>query len=139
MSHTRNSGSASESMRSCIPCIPSADLEKSLRFWVEGLGLAAERPMHRDGRLVGCMVVNRHLSFWLNQRAGASRKPDNFEAIRLYWAPADLHAVRERLRTLGYGVSEVADREYGQTEFHVTDDDGYSHCFGVPRESTAPK
>jgi hypothetical protein len=25
---------------SCIPVIPSADLEKSLRFWVEGLGLS---------------------------------------------------------------------------------------------------
>ena len=24
---------------SCIPVIPSADLEKSLRFWVDGLGL----------------------------------------------------------------------------------------------------
>ena len=25
----------------------------------------------------------------------------------------------------------VANRDYGQTEFFVTDDDGYSHCFGV--------
>jgi len=28
-------------------------------------------------------------------------------------------------------VSEIIDRDYGQTEFFVTDDDGYSHCFGV--------
>ncbi len=26
-------------VESCIPVIPSANLEKSLRFWVEGLGL----------------------------------------------------------------------------------------------------
>jgi hypothetical protein len=32
---------------------------------------------------------------------------------------------------LGYSVSEIEDRDYGQTEFFVTDDDGYSHCFGV--------
>jgi catechol 2,3-dioxygenase-like lactoylglutathione lyase family enzyme len=126
-------------MRSCVPVIPSADLEKSLRFWVEGLGLTAERPMHRDGRLVGCMVGNRHVSFWLNQRAGTPHKPENFEGIRLYWAPDDLQAIRDQLRRLGYGVSELAEREYGQTEFHVTDDDGYSHCFGVPRVSTVPK
>ena len=25
----------------------------------------------------------------------------------------------------------IADRDYGQTEFFVTDDDGYTHCFGV--------
>ena len=29
-------------VESCIPVIPSADLEKSLRFWVEGLGLTVD-------------------------------------------------------------------------------------------------
>jgi hypothetical protein len=42
---------------SCIPVIPSADLEKSLRFWVDGLGLSMDRAMRKDGRLVGCMVI----------------------------------------------------------------------------------
>jgi hypothetical protein len=42
-----------------------------------------------------------------------------------------MKALRERLLQLGYSVSEIADREYGQTEFFVTDDDGYNHCFGV--------
>jgi catechol 2,3-dioxygenase-like lactoylglutathione lyase family enzyme len=51
-------------VKSCIPVVHSADLEKSLRFWVDGLGL-------------------------------------------------------------------TMDRDYGQTEFFVTDDDGYTHCFGV--------
>src|SRR5215475_8373501 len=55
-------------VRSCIPVVPSADLEKSLRFWVEGLGLAMDRAIKRDGRLVGCMVQNERLHFWLNQR-----------------------------------------------------------------------
>jgi hypothetical protein len=41
---------------SCIPVIPSADLEKSRRFWVDGLGLSMDRPMRQDGRPVGCMV-----------------------------------------------------------------------------------
>jgi hypothetical protein len=116
---------------SCIPVIPSADLEKSLRFWVEGLGLATDRAMRQDGRLVGCMVHNERLSFWLNQRAGSPIKPENYEGIRLYWAPRELHALRDRLERLGYAVSEITDRDYGQTEFLVTDDDGYSHCFGV--------
>jgi hypothetical protein len=71
-------------VKSCMPVIPSADLDKSLRFWVEGLGLTMDRAMRRDGRLIGCMVHN-----------------------------------------------EITDRDYGQTEFFVTDDDGYSHCFGV--------
>jgi hypothetical protein len=31
-------------------------------------------------------------------------------------------------------VSELGQRDYGQTEFFLTDEDGYSHCFGVPTE-----
>jgi len=118
-------------VESCIPVIPSADLEKSLRFWVEGVGLIMDRPMRQDGRLIGCMVHNGHVCFWLNQRAGSPIKPPDFEGIRLYWAPSDIHGLRERLKELGFNVSEIADRDYGQTEFFVTDDDGYSHCFGV--------
>src|SRR5215469_6667942 len=33
---------------SCIPVIPSADLEKTLRFWVDGLGLSMDRAMRQD-------------------------------------------------------------------------------------------
>jgi len=45
--------------------------------------------------------------------------------------PRDIHALRDRLERLGYPVSKITDRDYGQTEFFVTDDDGYAHCFGV--------
>lgn len=117
-------------VESCMPVVPSADLERSLRFWVEGLGLTADRRMKKEGRLVGCMVHNENLYFWLNQRAGDLVKPDNYEGLRLYWAPSDIHALRERLLQLGYRVSEIVERDYGHTEFFVTDDDGYSHCFG---------
>ena len=122
-------------VESCIPVIPSADLEKSLRFWVEGLGLTMDRPMRIDGRLVGCMVHNERLYFWLNRRAGNPKKPQDYEGIRLYWAPEDLVALRERLLRLGFSVSEIVDRDYGQTEFFVADDDGYSHCFGVATDT----
>lgn len=115
----------------CLPVIPSADLEKSLRFWVEGLGLTADRKMEQAGKLVGCMVHNDDMYFWLNQRAGGLI-PAEYEGIRLYWTPVDLVETREHLKKMGYAVSDIEDREYGQTEFFLTDDDGYSHCFGVP-------
>lgn len=118
-------------IKSCMPVVPSADLERSLRFWVEGLGMTVDRHMTQDGRLVGCIVHNENLYFWLNQRAGSPVKPDNYEGLRLYWAPDDLHGLREHLLQLGFPASEIAERDYGQTEFFVTDDDGYSHCFGV--------
>jgi hypothetical protein len=116
---------------SCIPVIPSADLQKSLRLWVGGLGFSMSSEMHKDEKLIFCMLQKDDLSFMLNQRAGTPVKPKDYEGIRLYWAPKDIHETRERLRRLGYGVSELRHREYGQTEFFLTDDDGYSHCFGA--------
>jgi catechol 2,3-dioxygenase-like lactoylglutathione lyase family enzyme len=115
----------------CMPVIPSADLEKSLRFWVEGLGLTMDRPMRKAGRLVGCMVHNEHTYFWLNQRAG-DPIPKDYHGISLYWTPTDIQATREHLKKMGFEVSAIEDRDYGQTEFFLTDDDGYSHCFGIP-------
>jgi lactoylglutathione lyase len=118
-------------VKSCIPVVHSADLEKSLRFWVDGLGLTMDRPMREDGRLIGCMVHDEHLYFWLNQQAGTPIDPETYNGITLYWGPRDIMAVRARLEKLGFVVSEITDRNYGQTEFFVTDDDGYTHCFGV--------
>lgn len=56
---------------------------------------------------------------------------NHHEGLRLYWAPSDIHAIRERLLWLGYSVSEIVNRDCGQTEVLVVDDDGYPHCFGV--------
>jgi catechol 2,3-dioxygenase-like lactoylglutathione lyase family enzyme len=119
------------SVKSCIPVIPSADLEKSLRLWVDGLGFRMDTEMRAEGKLIFCMLRKDHLCFMLNQRAGTPIKPEEYEGIRLYWAPSDIHETRARLKQLGYAVSEIEDRDYGQTEFFLTDDDGYSHCFGV--------
>jgi catechol 2,3-dioxygenase-like lactoylglutathione lyase family enzyme len=119
------------SIKACIPVIPSANIEKSLRFWVEALGLTKDQEMSVEGKLVGCMVHNEHTWFWLNRRAGTPIKPEDYEGIKLYWTPADIHETRERLKQFGFVVSDIVDRDYGQTEFFVTDDDGYSHTFGV--------
>lgn len=117
--------------RGCIPVIPSADLERSLRFWARALGFEVDSEMHEDDKLIFCMLRRDNLCFMLNRRAGTTTTPNDYEGIRLYWAPADIHETRERLKQASYAVSEIVEREYGQTEFFVTDDDGYSHCFGV--------
>lgn len=120
--------------KACIPVIPSINLDRSLRFWVDGLGLNVDQEMRQEGKLVGCMVHDDHNYFWLNQRLG-SPIPKDYEGIRLYWTPDDIHATWKRLQENGFEVSDFETREYGQTEFFLTDDDGYSHCFGVATES----
>ncbi|HTW79213.1 MAG TPA: VOC family protein [Terracidiphilus sp.] len=121
-------------VEACIPVIPSADLNKTLRFWVEGLGFSTSREMYENSRLIGCMLNKGNMWFWLNRRAGNPVKPPDSNGIRLYWAPSDINEIREHLKNLGFNVSELEDRDYGQTEFFLTDHDGYSHCFGVPTQ-----
>lgn len=119
----------------CIPVIATADLERSLRLWVDGLGCSTTSEMRENGRLTFCMLRKGDLWFMLNQLTSTTVRPKNPHGIRLYWTPTDIHQTRERLLSLGYGVSELEDQDYGQTEFFLTDDDGNSHCFGAPTET----
>ena len=121
-------------VESCISIIPSANLEKSLRLWVGCLGFSMSSEMHQDDKLIFCMLRKDGLCFMLNQRGGSPVKPEDYEGIRLYWASKDIHKTREQLQSYGYGVSDLVLRDYGQTEFSLTDDDGYSHCFGAPTQ-----
>ena len=72
-------------VESCIPIIPSANLEKSLRLWVDGLGFSMSSEMRKDDKLIFCMLRKDELCFMLNQRAGTPVKPEDYEGIRLYW------------------------------------------------------
>jgi hypothetical protein len=78
------------------------------------------------------MLYKGDLCFMINQRAGPHVKPDDYEGIRLCWNPINIRETRERLIQLGFAVSDIWERDYGQTEFFLTGDDGYSHCFGAP-------
>jgi hypothetical protein len=120
-------------VNNCTPIVPSVDLERSLRLWRGGLGFTETWWEARsEGRLVGCGIRKDDMSFMLNIRAGDPAKPENYEGVRFYRAPDNLHALHEHLMQLGYAVSDVQARDYGHTEFFLTDDDGFEHCFGVP-------
>ncbi len=123
-------------VESCIPIVPSVDLERSLRLWREGLGFDETWwEQHRDGKLVGCGIRKGDMAVMRNTRAGDPARPENYEGVRFYWAPEDLPALRGRLVGLGYDVSEIWHRDYGQSEFVLTDDDGFEHCFGVSTDT----
>jgi hypothetical protein len=118
-------------IHSCIPVIPSMDLDKSLRLWRDGLGFEVEPFAYKEGRLTGCLLASGHLVFMLHDRAGKPEKPDEYEGIRLYWAPENLRDLWSKLRSLGFPVSEITKQDFGHTEFFLTDADGFDHCFGV--------
>ena len=119
-------------IKACVPVIPSHDLPKTLRLWVEGLEFVVSSELYKDGKLVFCFLNKGDIWFILNQRAGTLIKPEDYNGIRLYWTPSDIYETRLHLKNLGYAVSELEERDYNYTEFFLTDDDGFSHCFGVP-------
>jgi hypothetical protein len=109
------------------------DVERSLRLWRDGLGFSETWwEARREGTLVGVGVRKDHMTFMLNIRAGTPRqarglrgRPVLLGARRPAW-PA---RAPDRARLRG---SDLQQRDYGQTEFFLTDDDGFEHCFGVP-------
>jgi len=86
---------------SCIPVIPSANLEKSLRLWVDGLEFSTSSEMRKIGKLIFCMLQKDNLWFMLDQRAGIPLKPEDYESIRIYGGPTDIRETRERLKSRG--------------------------------------
>ena len=84
---------------SCIPVIPSKDLEKSLRFWVDGLGFSTSRELRKNDKLIFCMLRKDNLWLMLNRRAGTPVRPKDYEGIRLYWAPRTTETLRNPERS----------------------------------------
>jgi hypothetical protein len=71
------------SVSGCIPVVPSADLERSLRLWREGLGFDETWwEQRREGRLVGCGLRKDGITVMLNDRAGDPARPAGYEGVR---------------------------------------------------------
>jgi catechol 2,3-dioxygenase-like lactoylglutathione lyase family enzyme len=123
-------------VNSCIPIIPTADVERSLRLFRDGLGFDETWwEAQSGGKLTAAGIRKGHISFMFNLPAEGTEKPAHYEGVRFYWAPDDLRSLHTKLSGMGYVVSDIHDRDYGQTEFFLTDDDGFEHCFGVPTEN----
>lgn len=69
------------------------------------LGFLMNSEMRKDDKLIFCMLRKDDLCFMLNQRSGTPVKPEDYQGIRLYWAPKDIHKTRERLQSLGVSKS----------------------------------
>ncbi len=53
-------------IKACVPVIPSANLKKSLRLWVDGLGFSISSEMRKDDTLIFCMLAKNDPFFILN-------------------------------------------------------------------------
>jgi catechol 2,3-dioxygenase-like lactoylglutathione lyase family enzyme len=101
------------------------DLERSLRFYEETLGLAVYREWGQ-GRERGVVFF---LGGGLLEVSGSSVRPAS-GAVRLYLQVRDLHAVRERLAARRVPVEEEPTvRPWGLCEMVARDPDGLALVF----------
>jgi catechol 2,3-dioxygenase-like lactoylglutathione lyase family enzyme len=107
------------------------DLERSLRFFEDTLGLAVYREWG-EGKTRGVVFF---LGGGLLEVSSTSPEPPS-DAVRLFLQVRDLHAVRERLAERGVPIEEEPEvKPWGLFEMVARDPDGLALVFvEVPPE-----
>lgn len=98
------------------PMIPIADLERSLDFYVRGLGL---KLLDKNTEWGFAMLEGEDCRIMLDQ---SIRKEGSANAV-VYLYTDTLGALRECLCAAGYHPDPINDTFYGMTEFRVRDPD----------------
>lgn len=114
-------------LRNLSASLTADDLERSLRFWVDGLGFTVEEKMEEDGRLQGVMLVAGSCHVGLSQDDFAKgRGRAKGIGFRLWAETAqDLDALARRLADHGVEADGPKDEPWGGRTLTVVDPDGY--------------
>ena len=104
------------------------DLEKSLAWYHDVLGLGVERAVERDGKCVFIALKAGDVRISLNQDDGAKgwdRKKGLGFSINIS-VTEDIDAIANRIKASGGKLdSEPVDAPWGARFFSLTDPDGY--------------
>lgn len=124
-------------LRSFTPSFTVDDLERSRRFYVEGLGFTVHEEWEEGGEILGLMLVAGDCHVGLSQDDG-SRGRDRTKGVGFrLWAETvqDLDALAERLREHGADSDGPKTEPWGARTLTVTDPDGYKLSFTPPQAS----
>ena len=98
--------------------VPITDLDQSINFYSQGMGLQVIRRRDEWGHAVlegehGCQVmIDRSI-----------RKESNASTV-VYYDTSDIETVRDRLVAAGFDPNPIGVTFYDMTEFRVRDPDG---------------
>jgi catechol 2,3-dioxygenase-like lactoylglutathione lyase family enzyme len=104
------------------------EIERSLRFYVDGLGFAVEERMEEDGKLLGVMLVAGACHLGLSQDdwgKGRDRKKGIGFRMFVDSLDLDLEAVAKRFRDHGVEVDGPTTEPWGERSLTVVDPDGF--------------
>ncbi|HUR92075.1 MAG TPA: VOC family protein [Gemmatimonadaceae bacterium] len=114
--------------RSISPSLTVSDLERSLRFYKEGLGFTTGEEWKDGDKLIGVMLESDKVYLMLGQDDFAKGR-DRLKGmgVRLYiQVTADINALAEQAKAAGLKLdSGPADLGWGPVGFTLTDPDGY--------------
>ena len=120
---------------SCTPLLNVADVEASLGFWRDLIGLAVTYRHEPDGKLMFASLQSGEARLMLNGRGGdpAARRarPHYTEAV-FNFAVDSVHALVGELRAKGFAAPDPVAEEYGLDEIVIRDPDGYEIAFTSP-------
>lgn len=116
------------------PLLMTSDLQRSVRFYRDGLGFTVVgRDAEREEDVRWCRVARDGASLMLQQDEGEpdlSRTTDR--RITLYLVCEDVDALHAEFSSRGLGLPEPVNAYYGMRQLVVPDPDGYAVCFETP-------
>lgn len=113
------------------------DLEASIHFWRDAVGLAIENTWEHEGKTMAAVLVAGEARIVLNQddgKLGWDRiKGQGFYLQINVPAPADVDAAADRIKAAGFPLlDEPADRPWGTRMFQFRDLDGFKIGVSCP-------
>ena len=119
-----------------------ADIEKSLLFWRDLLGLREEQRFDGGGRPVFVLLRSGDVQLMLNAHGGdpsARRARPHYTEAVFYFGVDSVHALAAELRAKGHDAPEPESQPYGLDEFVLRDPDGYEIAFTSPTKEEQKK
>lgn len=123
--------------RSLVPTFTVNDLDKSLRFYSQGLGFTIAEKYENEGKLQGVMLGAGGTMLGISQDDFAKGK-DRVKGVgmRLYVeTDQDIEALAAQVKSAGFRVDDgPAALPWGPLGFTVTDPDGFRLTISKPHE-----
>jgi lactoylglutathione lyase len=114
-------------LRRLTPSVTVDDIDRSMRFYVDGLGFTVKERDENEGKLVGAMLVAGSVELGIGQddwAKGRNRKKG--VGFRLYAETTqDLDSIAARARKQGIEVDGPKDSSWGSRIVTFTDPDGF--------------
>ncbi len=123
--------------RGISPSITASDLQRSMRFYVDGLGFSIADKHEADGQLRFVMLKAGHGELSLGQDDFAKGKNRTKGVGQRLWITTsqDLKPLAAQVKQAGFALdSEVAALPWGPLGFAITDPDGFALTIANPRD-----